>query len=90
MFRLVEFSAGTTTSNPLTTKEAYFYIFEAVPMFLALLSFVLTHPGTVLQGPDSELTGIWRAVKTKWQKRRGNLLLPDDAPEYGVEMLHTK
>ncbi|KAF7291107.1 RTA1-domain-containing protein [Mycena indigotica] len=53
VFRLIEFSAGLF--SPLTMHEAPFYATEALPMFLALLVWNISHPGVILQGPDSEL-----------------------------------
>ncbi|MCJ1357595.1 MAG: hypothetical protein MMC33_007591 [Icmadophila ericetorum] len=56
LFRLLEFSSGKTSgANPLVSHEAYFYVFDAVPMFFALLTVNATHPGKVLVGTDSIL-----------------------------------
>ncbi|MCJ1403349.1 hypothetical protein MMC11_006572 [Xylographa trunciseda] len=57
-FRLIEFSAGTDSSNPLPYHEVYFYAFDAVPMLLALTTMNIVHPGRVLVGPDSELPRV--------------------------------
>ncbi|KAH8775981.1 RTA1 like protein-domain-containing protein, partial [Hyaloscypha sp. PMI_1271] len=54
-FRLIEFSGGNTSSNPFPYHEVYFYVLEAVPMCLAILCYNVTHPGTVLQGPEARL-----------------------------------
>ncbi|KAI1453007.1 RTA1 like protein-domain-containing protein [Annulohypoxylon moriforme] len=60
IFRLVEFSSGSTgVSNPLLTNETYFYVLEAIPMLLAILSFNIIHPGIVLIGPESEMPGFF-------------------------------
>jgi len=71
VFRLVEFSSGNKPSNPIPFHEAYFYVLEAVPMLLAVLSFNIIHPGSFLVGPDSELPGIMTIIRIAWQKRRG-------------------
>jgi hypothetical protein len=55
IFRLVEFSAGNTESNPLPNREAYFYVFDGIPMFIAIMIWNLAHPGATLQGPESQL-----------------------------------
>jgi len=55
IYRLAEFSRGNGPSNPLPYHESYFYIFEAVPMMLAIAILNITHPGTAPRGPDSEL-----------------------------------
>ncbi|MCJ1391639.1 hypothetical protein MMC18_004504 [Xylographa bjoerkii] len=63
-FRLIEFSAGTGSSNPLPYHEIYFYAFDVVPMLLALTTMNFIHPGRILVGPDSELPKIsWRKKK---------------------------
>ncbi len=55
IYRLVEFAAGLDpNSNPLPYHEWYFYVFDAAPMFLALVIMNLVHPGRILVGPDSE------------------------------------
>lgn len=35
-------------------NEAFVYVLDATPMFLALLLLSTVHPGRVLVGPDSE------------------------------------
>jgi hypothetical protein len=64
-FRLIEFSGGKTSSNPLPFHEAYFYVLEAVPMCFAILCYNITHPGTVLQGPEAQLPTIRSLVFKK-------------------------
>ncbi|KAF2264670.1 hypothetical protein CC78DRAFT_224277 [Lojkania enalia] len=54
IFRLVEFSAGIETSNPLPYHEVYPLVLDAFPMLMAALILTVIHPGLVLKGPDSE------------------------------------
>jgi RTA1 like protein len=55
IYRLCEFSAGIDpNTNPLPYHEWYFYVFDATPMFFALVLMNLAHPGRILVGPDSE------------------------------------
>ena len=63
IFRLIEFSRGTTESNPILTKEFYLYIFDGIPMFIAIVLWNLVHPGSILQGPDSVLPRSWLSRK---------------------------
>ncbi|MCJ1291596.1 hypothetical protein MMC34_003141 [Xylographa carneopallida] len=63
-FRLIEFSAGTDSSNPFPYHEIYFYAFDAVPMLLALATMNIVHPGRVLVGPGSELP------RMSWRRKR--------------------
>lgn len=48
IYRLVEFSAGETTSNPIPYHEWYMYAFDAVPMFFAVVVWNVAPPGAVL------------------------------------------
>ncbi|KAI1388042.1 RTA1 like protein-domain-containing protein [Hypoxylon trugodes] len=71
IFRLVEFSSGSTgVSNPLVANETYFYVLEAVPMLLAIVAFNITHPGSVLVGPESEMPGFFTMCMGFFRKRR--------------------
>lgn len=63
IYRLIEFSRGFGTDNPLPYKEIYFYILEAVPMFFAILIWNAIHPGRYMQGPDSKLPPSWLSRK---------------------------
>jgi hypothetical protein len=69
-FRLIEFSGGKTSSNPLPYHEAYFYVLEAVPMCFAILCYNMTHPGIVLQGPEAQLPTIRSLVFKKGRARK--------------------
>ncbi|KAI0888498.1 RTA1 like protein-domain-containing protein [Annulohypoxylon maeteangense] len=71
IFRLVEFSSGSTgVSNPLLTNETYFYVLEAMLMLLAILSFNVIHPGTVLVGPESEMPGFFSTCTGFFRRRK--------------------
>lgn len=82
-FRLIEFSDGNTSSNPFPYHEVYFYVLEAVPMCLAILCYNVTHPGTVLQGPEARLPTIRSLV---FKKRRGRKQQAGSGGKGGVEM----
>ncbi|KAL2074073.1 hypothetical protein VTL71DRAFT_7851 [Oculimacula yallundae] len=61
VFRLVEFSHGTTDDNEILTVEWYQYAFDSVPIFLAGFVLVVSHPGMFMQGPDSVMPiATWR------------------------------
>ena len=53
IFRLVEFSHGTTMDNEILNIEWYQYVFDSVPIFLAGFVLVIGHPGMFMQGEDS-------------------------------------
>ncbi|KXG53751.1 RTA-like protein [Penicillium griseofulvum] len=55
IYRLVEFSAGTEESNPIPYHEWYMYVFDAIPMVLAIGVWNFAPPGAVLQGPDAKM-----------------------------------
>jgi hypothetical protein len=84
-FRLIEFSAGRTSSNPLPFHESYFYALEAVPMVFAILCYNITHPGTILKGPEAELPSLWGMAREKLccgrRGKRGNILGDEDGEE---------
>ena len=73
IFRIIEFAGGINSKIP--TVEAYAYVFDAAPMFLALILFNFLHPGRVLTGPESEFpkkTKLTKAEKkeAKAEKKR--------------------
>ncbi|KAJ5473118.1 hypothetical protein N7475_002684 [Penicillium sp. IBT 31633x] len=53
IFRIGEYAQGTSATNPVLTHEEYEYVFDAAPMFLALVALNIVHPGRILQGTDS-------------------------------------
>lgn len=81
IYRLVEFSGGVEKGNALTTHEAYFYILEAAPMFLALLSFNIVHPGRIMNGPGCDMPGLVATIKAKLSGRRRKQILLDDSSD---------
>jgi hypothetical protein len=54
VYRLVEFATGS--NSPTITHEWYAYVFDAVPMFIALAILNVFNPGKYLQGPRSDFT----------------------------------
>jgi hypothetical protein len=55
IFRLVEFSSGNDASNPIPQHEWYMYIFDAVPMWFAIVVWNVVHPGAIIKGPDAKM-----------------------------------
>ncbi|OQE39246.1 hypothetical protein PENCOP_c007G07880 [Penicillium coprophilum] len=55
IYRLIEFSAGYHESNPIPYHEWYMYVFDGMPMALAILVWNFAPPGAVLQGPDAKM-----------------------------------
>ncbi|RAK96802.1 RTA1 domain-containing protein [Aspergillus ibericus CBS 121593] len=70
IFRLAQYAQGTSTSNPVLTHESYEYIFDAVPMFLALGLLNAVHPGRVLRGVESEFPRVRRGEKRVMKEER--------------------
>ncbi|KAF7524461.1 hypothetical protein PCG10_005721 [Penicillium crustosum] len=62
IYRLIEFSSGFGESNPIPYHEWYMYVFDGIPMALAILIWNIVPPGAVLQGPDAKMpsSGIGR------------------------------
>ncbi|KAK5060073.1 hypothetical protein LTR84_009957 [Exophiala bonariae] len=65
IYRLVEFSGGIEKGSVLTTREVYFYLLEAVPMLCALTCFAVCHPGRFMNGPGSDMPGIFSLLRNK-------------------------
>ncbi|KAL4796591.1 RTA1 like protein-domain-containing protein [Aspergillus venezuelensis] len=55
IYRLVEYSSGTELSNPIVSHEWFMYVFDAVPMCVAIGVWCLVHPGGVLRGADARM-----------------------------------
>ncbi|GFF30199.1 hypothetical protein IFM58399_02507 [Aspergillus lentulus] len=55
IFRLVEFSSGNDASNPIPQHEWYMYVFDAVPMWFAIVVWNVVHPGAIIKGPDAKM-----------------------------------
>jgi hypothetical protein len=53
-YRLVEFSAGFESS--ITKQEWYTFVFDSVPMFLALALFNVFHPGRFIYGERADFS----------------------------------
>lgn len=70
IFRLCQYARGTDPTNPVLTQEAYEYVLDATPMFLALLILNVIHPGRVLQGPDSEFPRVSRKEKKRIKREK--------------------
>lgn len=63
IYRLIEYSRGLNTNNPLPFHEAYMYVLDVMPMFTALIILNVWHPGRVLVGPDSSFPKLTRKEK---------------------------
>ncbi|WYZ33881.1 hypothetical protein EsH8_I_000157 [Colletotrichum jinshuiense] len=81
IYRLVEFSSGHGLENALITHEAYFYVLEALPMLLAIAIFNLVHPAMVMNGPGSDMPGLFSKTKNAYAKRKGRIPLDQDAEQ---------
>lgn len=59
IYRLVEFSAGLGSSNPLPKNEPLLYVLESAPMFLAIVIWNIFHPGRYMYGEDTKMQPSW-------------------------------
>jgi hypothetical protein len=89
IFRLIEYSNGLKSTIP--SKEAYMYVFDSLPMFVALLLLNIMHPGRVMPGKESDLP----SRKQRKQEKRynkvasledGNSLMAANDNPYPVSM----
>lgn len=81
VYRLVEFSGGIEHGNALTTNEVYFYILEAAPMLCALSGFVVCHPGRFINGPGSDMPGLFTLLRNKFRRQGPKGAILDDGYE---------
>lgn len=81
IYRLIEFSGGLESGNALMTQELYFYLLEAAPMLCALSSFVVCHPGRLMNGSGSDMPGIFTVLRNKFHRRSAKAELLDDGYE---------
>ena len=51
-------------------SEYYVLMLDALPMLIALVLLVVTHPGMVLIGPESEFPKLTRAEKKALKKQK--------------------
>ncbi|KAL2840670.1 RTA1 like protein-domain-containing protein [Aspergillus pseudoustus] len=70
IFRLAQYARGTDVNNPALRYEWFEYVWDAAPMFLALVILNLVHPGRVLRGPDSEFPRLSRREKKQLKREK--------------------
>jgi hypothetical protein len=85
LFRIIEFSAGAGTKLTAEFRhhEVYQYVFDALPMLLALLTMNIFHPGMVLAEEDSRFAKVSKAEKKALKEQRKQ---EKQARKGGVEM----
>ena len=70
---MTEFAAGTNPDSPLRYHEVFVYVFEGVPILLAIAAATLIHPGKVLLGFESELPSsrLWKCgcCRGRWHRK---------------------
>lgn len=94
IFRIGQYAQGTSATNPVLTHEAYEYVFDAVPMFLALAALNVFHPGHILQDPESKFQRLSRADKREQRRiakmekksRKSGNLRDDNEAEEGFQL----
>jgi hypothetical protein len=67
---LAEYAQGTNVSNPVLTHEAYTYVLDALPMFLALAVLNFTHPARIINGPQSSWPRLSRKQKKEMKRQK--------------------
>ena len=90
IYRLIEFSSGVESS--ITQHEWYTYVFDAVPMFFALVAFNAYHPGRVLQGPKSDFSEDRKRAKAEKKEKKAAKRQAKDEKQRGkiVDRLNRK
>jgi hypothetical protein len=68
IYRLVEL--GTDMNSPILGHEWFSYVWDAAPMFLALVALNVVSPGAILQGPKSDFSAEDRERKMAKQAEK--------------------
>ena len=79
IFRLAEYSSGLDSTIP--NHEAYQYIFDSLPMFIALVLFNVIHPGKIMPGKESDFPS---------RKERKNLFKTNRGDDYATILPRTE
>jgi hypothetical protein len=77
VFRIVEYSSGADSKLP--TQEVWMYVLDALPISAAMSVMNISHPGSVLVGPDSQ----WD--KKKGKKRNHSNSKSNNGPSSGTD-----
>ena len=76
VFRVIEFSSGrgTPLSAQIALHEWYGFVFDGVPMFLAMVGWNFKHPGKILKGFETSSRGVrfWRGARDAEKNSNGN------------------
>ncbi|KAL2799382.1 RTA1 like protein-domain-containing protein [Aspergillus keveii] len=70
VFRLAQYARGTDVDNPALRYEWFEYVWDAAPMFVALVVLNVIHPGRVLSGDDSEFPRVSRVEKKRLKREK--------------------
>lgn len=60
----------STISQTIGGHEYFLWIFDSVPMFLALLVFNLMHPATVINGPSAQWKKYTKEEKLQMKQEK--------------------
>jgi|SRR3569833_42158 len=74
IFRLVDFSLGEKTSNPLATSELPVLLLDALPMLLALILLNLCHPGNLLRETRRQLAAFPQQRRQQQQQQHAHFV----------------
>ncbi|KUL82894.1 hypothetical protein ZTR_08998 [Talaromyces verruculosus] len=71
IFRLVDYGlGGEGKSGAITSHEAYEYGLDAAPILLAVFTLNFTHPGRILNGPESSWPHLSRREKRELKRQK--------------------
>lgn len=81
IYRLVEFSTGV--DSVILKHEWYGYVWDATPMFLALLVLNIIYPGKILQGPRADFKQEDKAIKMAKKEKKAEKKRQKQERKYG-------
>ncbi|KEF61450.1 uncharacterized protein A1O9_03016 [Exophiala aquamarina CBS 119918] len=68
IYRLVEFATGV--DSPIVKHEWFSYVWDAAPMFIAMIVLNIEYPGKVLQGPRADFRQEDRDIKMAKKEKK--------------------
>ena len=76
---MCEYASGIDSTIP--RHEAYQYVLDTLPMFVALVLFNVVHPGRIMPGRDSDLP-------SRKERKKQYILVRADRSAGATELVH--
>ena len=90
VYRLIEYAMGGVNGNTITRHEWWMYVFDALPMFAALIVLAAYHPGRILQGARCDFAAEDKLEKQKKKSTKLAKQAKKDAKKGGKVYMEVK